>query len=85
MVLALHALNKVHVRLKSISNEGDFTLEVETVLRLYCPQDCSGVTELYNMVLRVQALQTVEVKLKTVSKERHFTLEVGTVISPYLP
>jgi hypothetical protein len=45
MVLPAHALQPVRVRLKSVSNEGHFTLEAETVFRPYLPYDCSGVTE----------------------------------------
>jgi hypothetical protein len=35
MLLPLHVLQAVEVRLRSVSNEGDFTLEVETVFRSY--------------------------------------------------
>jgi hypothetical protein len=35
MVLPAHAQQAVQVTLKSVSNEGHFTLEVETVSRLY--------------------------------------------------
>jgi hypothetical protein len=45
VVLSAHALQAVEVSLKFVSNEGQFTLEDETVLRPYLPSNCSGVTE----------------------------------------
>jgi hypothetical protein len=35
MVLPAHALQAVQVTLKSVNNEGHFTLEAETVFRLF--------------------------------------------------
>jgi hypothetical protein len=83
MVLPVHALQTGQVRLKSVSNEGHFTLEVEKVFHLYLPKDFSGVTEQY-MVLPVHMLQTVPVRLKSVSNKGNYTLEVETVVLPYL-
>jgi hypothetical protein len=37
MVFRAHALPAVQVRLKSVSNEGHFTVEVETVSKQYLP------------------------------------------------
>jgi hypothetical protein len=37
MALPAHVLQAVHVRLKSVSNEGHFTLGVEKVFRPYLP------------------------------------------------
>jgi hypothetical protein len=45
MVLSAHALQAVQVRVKSLSNERHFTIQAETVSRLYLPQDSSVVTE----------------------------------------
>jgi hypothetical protein len=45
MVLHAYALQAVQLRVKSLSNEGHFTLQAETVSRPYLPQDSSVVTE----------------------------------------
>jgi hypothetical protein len=45
MVVNAHALQGVHVKLMSVSNEGHFTLEVKRVFGLYLPYNFSGVTE----------------------------------------
>jgi hypothetical protein len=59
MILTAHALQALQVRLKSVSNEGHFTFEAETVFRPYLAYDCSGVTEKYHIVLPAHALQGV--------------------------
>jgi hypothetical protein len=46
MSLPAHALRVLLVRVNSISNEGHFTLEGETVFRLYLLSHFSGVTEM---------------------------------------
>jgi hypothetical protein len=44
--LPAHALRPVHVTLKSVSNEGNFTLEVETLFPQCLTSHCSGVLEI---------------------------------------
>jgi hypothetical protein len=85
MVLPAHAVKSVQVYLKAVSNEGHFTLEVETVFRPYLPYDWSGVTEQYQMVLTVPGLQAVQDMLKSVSNKAEFNLEDERVSCPYLP
>jgi hypothetical protein len=84
MAITAHALQAVQVRLKSVSNEGHFTFEAETVIRPYHPSHCCGVTEIYHMTLPAHALCAVQDMLKSVSDEGHFTLEAETVFRPYL-
>jgi hypothetical protein len=70
----------VQVRLKSVSNEGHFTLEAETLLRSYLPLHCRGVTEIYHMALPAHALRAVQVTLKSVGNEGQFTLEAEFLV-----
>jgi hypothetical protein len=84
MVNSVHVPQVVKVSLKSVRNEGHFTLEVGRVSRPYLPYDCSGVTQYYNTVLPAHALQTVQVRLKSVSIEGLLTLEGEKVFRPYL-
>jgi hypothetical protein len=63
MALLARALRTVQVRTKSLSNEGHFTLEAETVSRSYIPSHCSGGTEICHMALPAHALRAVKVKL----------------------
>jgi hypothetical protein len=56
MGLFAHALLAVQVTLNSVSNEGDFTLEVERVFRPHLPSHCSGVTEICHMAIPAHAL-----------------------------
>jgi hypothetical protein len=44
--LRVYVLRAVQVRLKSVNNEGHFTLQVETAFRPDIPSLCSGVTEI---------------------------------------
>jgi hypothetical protein len=46
MALPARDLRAVRVRLKSVSNEGLFTLEAETVFRLHLHAHCSRVTNM---------------------------------------
>jgi hypothetical protein len=85
MVLPAHVLQAMQVRMKSINQEGHFTLEAERLSRPYIPQDFSEVTEKYHMVLPAYALQELRVRLKSVSNEGYFILEVETVIRPMSP
>jgi hypothetical protein len=71
MTLSANALQAVHVRLISVSNEGHFTLEAETVFRPYLPSHWSGVTKICHMALPAHALLTVQVRLMSVSNEGH--------------
>jgi hypothetical protein len=84
MVITAHALLAEKIRLKSVSNERHFTLEAETVFRLYLAWHCSGVTQIYHMRIPAYALLAVHVRLKSVINEGHFTLEVEGVSRPYL-
>jgi hypothetical protein len=59
VTLTAHSLLAVHVRLKSVTNEQHFNPEAETLLRLYLPSHCSGVTGKYHMALPALALQAV--------------------------
>jgi hypothetical protein len=45
MLLPAHALQAEQLRMRSVSNEEHFTLEVKKVFHPYLTQDCSGVTE----------------------------------------
>jgi hypothetical protein len=45
MVLQAHKLQAVQDTLMSVSSEGKFTPEAETVFPTYLPQHYSGVTE----------------------------------------
>jgi hypothetical protein len=85
MAVPAHALPAVQVRLKSVRNEGPFTLEAETVFRPYLPSYCSGVTQVYNMELPTHALLALQVRLITESNKGHFILEAQTVFHPYIP
>jgi hypothetical protein len=62
-------LHAVQVTMKSVSNEGHFTLQSE-----------GG-----HVTLPTHTLHVVQVRLKSVSNEGHFTLEAETVFRPYLP
>jgi hypothetical protein len=75
MAFTAYALQPVEVMLKSISNEGQFTLEAETVCRPYLASHCSGVNEIRHIALPAHALRAVQVELKSISNEVHFTLE----------
>jgi hypothetical protein len=69
----------------SVSNEGYYNLEGETIFRPHLPQGCSVVTEYYHMVLHWHALQAVQVSLTSFSNEEPFTPEDKTVFRLYLP
>jgi hypothetical protein len=85
MTLTAHALQPVEVMLKSVGNEGPFTLEVES-FSSYLPSHCSGVTELCHILLPpAHALRTVQVNLKSFGNEGHPTPKAETVFCPYLP
>jgi hypothetical protein len=83
--LPAHALRPVHVRLKSVSKEGNFTLEVKTVSRQCLTSHCSGVLEICQVALPAHALQGVQVRLKSVNNERYFILVTVTASSCYFP
>jgi hypothetical protein len=71
----VHALPQVPVRVKSVSNEGHFTFEAETVFRLHLPSHCSEVTKIGHMVLPELPLRAVKVRLKSVDKKCILMLE----------
>jgi hypothetical protein len=62
MELAAHSLCAVQVRFKSVSNEGHFTREPETVFRPHLPSHWSGITEICRIALPVHELRAVEVR-----------------------
>jgi hypothetical protein len=74
----------VLVRLQSVSNEGHFTVEAETVFHPYLASPSSKVSESSHVILPAQALQAVQVTLKSVSNEGHFTIAAETVCRYYL-
>jgi hypothetical protein len=84
MALTAHALQAVQFRLKSVSNEGHFTLEAESVSHPYLPPPYSGRTEVSYMAHKAKALTAVQVTLRPVSKKRHFTMQHGRVTRPYV-
>jgi hypothetical protein len=84
MALTAQALQSVQVWLKSVSTEGHFTREAETVFRSYHTSHCSGETGTSHVALNAHALQSVQVWLKSVSNEGHFTREAERVSRPYL-
>jgi hypothetical protein len=69
---------------KSGSNEGQFTLEAETIFRPYLASHCSGLTLKSEMILPRHAPDPMQDWFISVSKEDHFTLEAKTVFCPYL-
>jgi hypothetical protein len=75
----------MQVKLKTVSNEGHFILEAETVFPPYLPSHCSGATEMCHVALPAHALQSVQVRLSLVSNEGHFTLEAKIVSVPISP
>jgi hypothetical protein len=59
--LYLHAPLLLLVWSKSVSNEGQFTLEAETVFRRYVASHFSWVTETANIALPPHVAQTMQV------------------------
>jgi hypothetical protein len=80
-----NALRVLQIRLKWVSNEGHFTLDLETIFRPYLPCRCSGLTETCHMVLPAHAREAVQVSFKSVCYAGHFTLDLETIFRPYLP
>jgi hypothetical protein len=66
--------------LKSVSNDGHFTPDAETVLRLCLTSRCSGETQVSNVALAAHALQIFQVRLKSFRNEGLFTLEAEKLI-----
>jgi hypothetical protein len=83
VALTARVLQVVQVWLKSVSNEGHFTREAETV-RPYFVSHCTGVTETSQMALTAHNLQVEHVLLKSVSNDGHFTREPETALRPSL-
>jgi hypothetical protein len=77
-------LRAVEVGLKSVSNEGYFTLEAERVSRPCHPLHWSGVIERCHMALPEHALRAVQCRLKSVSNEGQFTLDSESFLRPLL-
>jgi hypothetical protein len=71
----------VEFTLKSVSNDGHFTLGAEAVVSPYLPSHRRGVNEILHMELRAHALPAVEVRLKWIRIEGHFILEALTFSS----
>jgi hypothetical protein len=63
------------VRLKSVSNYGNFTLQAERGLHPYLPSHCNGVTEICHIGVPAHALRAVQVRLKSVRNKGQFALE----------
>jgi hypothetical protein len=82
MALPTHSLRAVQVRLKSVSNEGHFTLEAEIFFCPYLPSHCSGVSDIYHIKLPAHVLSRVQVTIKSVSNSEYFTLEAERVSPP---
>jgi hypothetical protein len=77
VALPAHALRAVEVRLKSVSNEGHFTLAVGTIFLPYLPSHCCGVKEICHVAVPAHALRAVQVRMKLVSNGGYFTLEAA--------
>jgi hypothetical protein len=75
MALPAHALKMLPVRYKSPTNEGYFTLVVETVFRPYLLSHCSEFTEICHSPLPAHALTAVQASLQSFSNEGYFTLD----------
>jgi hypothetical protein len=69
---------------KSGNKEGHFSLDAETVFRLYLGSHWSWVTQTSRVVLPPYPQQTAQVWSKLGGKEGHFTVEAGTVLHSYL-
>jgi hypothetical protein len=65
----VHSLQAVQVWSKSVINEGNFTLEAETVFPLCLASHCSGLTDTAYHPLLARGLQAVQVWSKSVSNE----------------
>jgi hypothetical protein len=74
----------VQVWLKLDSNEGNFTLGTEAVIRPYLTSHFSRVTKTSHVALPQHAVQAWQVRLKSESNGRSFTLETETVFRLYL-
>jgi hypothetical protein len=70
--------------LKSIRNEGQFTLEAERVLRPSQPSHCKVLTGTAYRALPAYVLHAVQVWLKSDINKGHFTLEAEKVFRPYI-
>jgi hypothetical protein len=84
LTLPAHALQAEQVRLKSVGNEGHFTLEHETVFRRISPTIAVGLQS-FHKVLAAHMLKAMQRRMNTVGNESHFTLEIETLFRPYLP
>jgi hypothetical protein len=82
LALFTHALQAWQLWTQSVSSEGHFTLETESVFRPYLASHYSGVTQTSNMAVPPHAPQPVEGWSKSGSNEGHFTLEAETVFRP---
>jgi hypothetical protein len=70
--------------MKSVINEGHFTLAAGTVFLYYFACECSGVTQTRHVSLPQNAPQPTPVWPKLRISEGHFSLDAGTVFHPYL-
>jgi hypothetical protein len=84
LVLPAHALLSVHVSSKSVSKEGPFTHEAETVFRRYVASHRRGVIGTSYLTLASHAPRSVAVWSKSVGNGGQFTLEAERVSRPYL-
>jgi hypothetical protein len=85
VALPVHALRAVQVRLTSISYEGHFTPEPESVSRPYLPPHCSGANEECHIAIPAILPKAVEDRLKSIVNEGHFTHEAETILCLCLP
>jgi hypothetical protein len=67
-----NGLQAVEVTLTSVSNEGHFTPEAETVFGPYHPSHYSWVNEICHVALAAHALRAVQVRLKSLTNKGHF-------------
>jgi hypothetical protein len=81
VALPAHGLHAVQFRLKSVSNEGHFTLETETVFLPYPSSHCIGMTEISHVALPDHAPKAMQVWSTSFSNEGHFTREAETFSS----
>jgi hypothetical protein len=66
------------------SNKRHFTLQADSVSRLYLASHCSGLFGAAYPALSAGAVQAVDVFSKSFSKERNFILEANSAYLLYL-
>jgi acyl-coenzyme A synthetase/AMP-(fatty) acid ligase len=84
MALPQHSPQAVQVRSKSDGNGGHFTVEAETVFRVYLAKHGSRMAQTLHLAHTPLDPRPVKVWSKWSSNEGHFTPEVKTVSRPSL-